>query len=166
MLEKELAVFDLQEFMNKITFVSDRGSNFVSALRKFDVLYCVAHRLNNILKRTFFQGLKKKKKNITPIKSFTFSTNITAKEVTPTKVGRTTTMTTVLSPDIFCEAIDDDNGDSEESSDEEDDDDPLDYTVATIADLNPATKQVLETINHCKSLVKYAKKVWNFYYIM
>ncbi|CAF1533718.1 unnamed protein product [Adineta ricciae] len=135
MLEKQLSVFNLHEVMDKITFVSDRGSNFVSALRNYNVLYCVAHRLNNILKRTFYQGLKKKKKNMTPMKSFTFSTNITQKE-----------------------GVEDDNdGDSEDSSDE-DDDDSVDYTVETIAQLNPTAKQVLNTITHCKSLVKYAKK--------
>jgi hypothetical protein len=162
-LEEQLSVFHLHELMHKITFVSDRGSNFVSALREYDVLYCVAHRLNNILKRTFYQGLKKKKKNVTPAKSFMFSTNITTTEVTPTKTGRTTTTTTttMASPDITGETFDEDmDGESEESSDEDaDDDDVLDYTAVTVAELNPAAKQVLDTITHCKSLVKYAKKV-------
>ncbi len=164
MLEKQLSAFDLHELMDKITFVTDRGSNFVSAFRNFDVLYCVVHRLNNILKRTFYQGLKKKKKNATPMKSFMVSTNITQMEVTPTKIGRTTTTTTtaVASPDISSEIPDDDNdGDSEDSTDDEDDEDPLDYTAATITELSPAAKQVLDTITHCKSLVKYAKKVYN-----
>ncbi|CAF1402498.1 unnamed protein product [Adineta ricciae] len=83
MLEKQLSVFNLHEVMDKITFVSDRGSNF---------------------------GVE-----------------------------------------------DDNDGDSEDSSDE-DDDDSVDYTVETIAQLNPTAKQVLNTITHCKSLVKYAKK--------
>jgi hypothetical protein len=45
--------------MDLITFVTDRSSNFVKGLRSFKVLYCVAHRLNNILKTTFYQQPKR-----------------------------------------------------------------------------------------------------------
>ena len=94
------------------------------------------------------------------MKSFTLSTIKT--EVTPTKIQRTTTTTAtaISSPDIFCEINDDDNdGGSEDSSEDEEEDDLLDYTAVTIAELGPAAKQILDTITHCKSLVKYVKKV-------
>jgi hypothetical protein len=165
MIQEQLAVFNLDEFMDRITFVSDRGSNFVSGLRKCHVLFCVAHRLNNILKRTFYQGVKKKKRNITPMKSVTVSTNVTRVEVTPTKVQSKTTTTTssLASPGTSGETFDDEHDDKadelEDSSDEEDDGDPLDYTEATIENLATAAKEVVDTITHCKALVKYVKKV-------
>ena len=71
MLEDQLAVFGLKELMDKITFVTDRGSNFIKALMNFRVILCVAHRLNNVLKKTFFQESSKKKKIISPGKLLT-----------------------------------------------------------------------------------------------
>ena len=54
----------LQEFglsdLAKLNFVSDRGSNFVKALTNASPLFCYAHRLNNVLKRAFFQSTKKR----------------------------------------------------------------------------------------------------------
>jgi hypothetical protein len=55
--------------MEKIIFVCDRGSNLVKALEDYKVLHCFPHRLNNVLKRTFYSAgteekiLKKKEKN-------------------------------------------------------------------------------------------------------
>ena len=156
-------MFNLDEFMDRITFVSDRGSNFVSGFRDFHVLFCVAHRLNNILKRTFYQVAKKKKKNITPVKSFTISTNVTRMEVTLTKIQSKTTTSSFASPGVSIESFDDDkdenDDDSEDSSEEETDGDPFDYTESTIAELIPAAKQVIDTISQCKALVRYVKKV-------
>lgn len=42
--------------------MSDRGSNFQKAFKSFNPLFCFGHRLNNVLKRGFFQTQKKKKK--------------------------------------------------------------------------------------------------------
>jgi hypothetical protein len=42
--------------------VSDRGPNLVCALICYDTLFCYPHRLNNILKCSFFQSQSKKKK--------------------------------------------------------------------------------------------------------
>ncbi|CAF3805095.1 unnamed protein product, partial [Rotaria sp. Silwood1] len=59
----------LQEFgINDLTSVNilcDRGSNFVKGFRDYDPLFCYGHRLNNILKTSFFQNAKNKKK--TPV---------------------------------------------------------------------------------------------------
>jgi hypothetical protein len=43
-----------------VTFVSDRGANFLKALKRFQAYSCAAHRLNNIVKRCFFVDEKKK----------------------------------------------------------------------------------------------------------
>jgi hypothetical protein len=42
--------------MDKITFVCDRGSNLVKPLEDYQVVNCFPHRLNNVLKRTFYSA--------------------------------------------------------------------------------------------------------------
>ena len=42
--------------MDKITLVCDRGSNLVKALEGYQVVHCFPHRLNNVLKRTFYSA--------------------------------------------------------------------------------------------------------------
>lgn len=51
-------IFDLSD----VTFVSDRGANFLKALKRFQAYSCAAHRLNNIVKRCFFCEEKHKEK--------------------------------------------------------------------------------------------------------
>ena len=48
--------------------VSDRGSNFVKCFRQMGVqpLYCFGHRLNNVLKKVFFQNETLNKRKQTP----------------------------------------------------------------------------------------------------
>jgi hypothetical protein len=138
------------------------------------VLHCVAHRLNNILKRTFYQQPKKAKKKgkITPNK--TVSKIIIETERTPSKTMKKTTTTTTAveaSPEIDFpyenEENYDDNGSAEETSDDDEDEDDeqelflLDYTATTIENLPQSAKNVLQTIKDCKALVKYVKKVSN-----
>ncbi|CAF1577439.1 unnamed protein product, partial [Didymodactylos carnosus] len=63
-----LSKYGLDDYLSGITFVSDRGSNFKCALellaRKYGVkvYFCVAHRLNNVLKKTFYQNDMKQTK--------------------------------------------------------------------------------------------------------
>ena len=54
-LESELLRFEIDD-ISKITIVCDRDANFLKAFRSYDPILCYAHRLNNILKRTFFQN--------------------------------------------------------------------------------------------------------------
>ena len=49
-------IIDLAE----VTFVSDRGANFLKALKRFQAYSCAAHRLNNIVKTCFFVNDKNK----------------------------------------------------------------------------------------------------------
>lgn len=163
MLEAQLAVFGLKELMDKITFVTDRGANFIKALMAFRVILCVAHRLNNVLKKTFYQTISKKKTIVSPGKILTTSTSVCRTEITPTKTEMTTITTRTFaqaSPEVNEEDIDDKNDiDTEESSDDDDDDDVVDYTSTTIAALPSPAKAILDMIKDCKSLVKYVKKV-------
>ncbi|CAF5095494.1 unnamed protein product, partial [Rotaria sp. Silwood1] len=51
-----LSRFGLDQLMDKITFVCDRGSNLIKALEDYQVVHCFPHRLNNVLKRTFYSA--------------------------------------------------------------------------------------------------------------
>ncbi|CAF4592158.1 unnamed protein product [Rotaria socialis] len=61
-LEKALSRFEIFD-LHGITFVSDRGANFLKALKRFQAYSCAAHRLNNIVKRCFFVNEKSKKQD-------------------------------------------------------------------------------------------------------
>ena len=63
-IQKTLEDFDLNDLL-RLHFVIDRGSNLVKALKPYRSLYCYGHRLNNVLKRSFCQSNKKKRKNET-----------------------------------------------------------------------------------------------------
>ncbi|CAF1265169.1 unnamed protein product [Rotaria sp. Silwood1] len=57
-----LSRFGLDQLMDKITFVCDRGSNLIKALEDYQVVHCFPYRLNNVLKRTFYSAGTKEKK--------------------------------------------------------------------------------------------------------
>jgi hypothetical protein len=149
-----------------ITFVTDRGANFIRGLRYLKVLHCVANRLNNILKRTFYQQPKqgKKKSRVTPSKTASKITIET--EITPSKTMRRTTTSIQASPEIDSQHIqnnDENHDDSDSTEDTSDDDDEdefmfLDYSTTTVENLPQSAKNVLQTIKDCKALVAYVKK--------
>ncbi len=58
-MEKALERFEIFD-LSEVTFVSDRGANFLKALKRFQAYSCAAHRLNNIVKRCFFVDEKNK----------------------------------------------------------------------------------------------------------
>ena len=63
-MEKALSRFEIVDIAD-VTFVSDRGANFLKALKRFQAYSCAAHRLNNIVKKCFFvQDKIKSQENI------------------------------------------------------------------------------------------------------
>lgn len=46
----------LDDLIDGVTFVSDRGSDLVMALESYRVVRCFPHRWNNVLKRTFYSA--------------------------------------------------------------------------------------------------------------
>ncbi|CAF1565237.1 unnamed protein product, partial [Didymodactylos carnosus] len=152
LLTKGLEVYGLIE-LNKLNFISDRGSNFVAALRQFTPMYCFAHRLNNILKLSFYQQQKKEKATALALVAASSSLLATRNsDLTRLELEKTSS--------------DSDGFDS-------DDDIPLnmylsmsvkrdlkknaDITKKPIGELSHASLDFLRTINNCKSLVKYVK---------
>ena len=56
---KALNQFEIVD-LSEVTFVSNRGTNFLKALKRFQAYSCDAHRLNNIVKHCFFFNEKNK----------------------------------------------------------------------------------------------------------
>ena len=101
MMKEQLDLFDLGNQIDKITFVTDRGANFKKAFYSHKVLYCAAHRLNNILKRCFYHTDKKKRKNSkSPAKVVQSSTKVAETEITPNKKKTTTARAACASPEL------------------------------------------------------------------
>lgn len=48
-IQNHLRSFDLYSLRHKFVFVSDRGSNMISALRKYEHIHCFAHIINNVV---------------------------------------------------------------------------------------------------------------------
>jgi hypothetical protein len=151
-IEEGLALYDLKPFMFDIIWVCDRGSNLKKALEKFYVVHCVAHRLNNILQKTFYQAETNKAK--TEVAFGDYYTAIDEDEDDQISEG----------------------GSEEDEALRDDDDDKLidkrtrtlnntstttsrNNPTTTLAQLSSDAKRVLVTIIQCKDLVKYVKKV-------
>ncbi|CAF2161723.1 unnamed protein product [Rotaria magnacalcarata] len=137
-LRKQLDLFGLLPYMNNhnITFTTDRGSNILKALKGYPVVYCFAHRINNVLKLAFYQtAQKKEKKNL--IVTTTPSKN-KLKQV---------------------EYTNDTSSDDSSSEDDVPTSSPSKYIEAntTMSNLSTKAKEVLITIATSKKLVKYAK---------
>ena len=133
-------------------FVIDRGSNLVKALKPYRSLYCYGHRLNNVLKRSFFQSNKKKRKNETA--------NVQAPTVQSNKKQTNSDLSISTSDDDIETVL------------------PIakrktktkitagvvqsittDPRKLELIDMEPAAQKVIETIVNCKKLVKFVKKV-------
>jgi ribosomal protein S15P/S13E len=101
MMKEQLEQFDLANQIDKITFVTDHRSNFKKAFSSHKVLYCVAHQLNNILKRCFYHMDKKQRKdNKSPIKAVLWSRMVVETKMTPTKKKAVAARTGCASPEL------------------------------------------------------------------
>lgn len=152
--------------MDKITFVCDRGSNLIKTLEDYQVINCFPHRLNNILKRTFYSAgtqekIEKKRKKKLPNENQSDDQFI-----------RNISISNDEDP-----LMDYDDRDSSES--DADDDGTLDQKAVELAlrslsssperdhvnvleqNLPLHASQLLATIVRCKQLCSYVKRVFS-----
>jgi hypothetical protein len=133
----------------------DRGANLLKALEDYEVLNCFPHRMNNVVKRAFFQ----------------LKANRTA-TTTPTTVQATKSLDPAAGSH--------DSSDSNSSTDDEELFKPTktikkkkrkkqpstpngnDPMKLKFEDLPIKAQEIIETINQCKKLVRYIKKVIYF----
>ena len=150
MIEEGLALYDLQHFMFDIVWVCDRRSNLKKALEKFTIVHCIAHRLNNVLQKTFYQAeLNKANKDIAFNDYYIGSAE-----------------------DEDDRISEDESEETEESGDDEQLNDKRTTHFnqvsrisigtnpsMTLARISSDTKRILVTITQCKEPAKYIKKV-------
>ena len=127
-MERALGKFGIVD-ISVLRFVSDRGANFVKALKNYTSYFCFAHRLNNILVLCFYQNETVKFQN--GCSDFQdgniFSSN-----------------------DLFdCSLL----------TDRTDEMAFVDTSKRNIKDLPGCAREVLKTLNNCKDIVKYIKLV-------
>jgi hypothetical protein len=149
--------------LNDVNIVCDRGSNFVCAFKIFDPIFCYGHRSNNVVKISFFQNTKKKKK-------------VNAGNI----IEDGGAQSSVVVKDTHGINTDNDlSSDESESSSEDECDIETAYPVVqrknfttssrsepafpaekmTVDQIPACAKRVLVTLNQCKKIVKYVKKV-------
>ena len=147
----------------------DRGSNFRKAFKSFQPLFCFGHRLNNVLKRAFFQHLKKTSSLDHPLFSVdgSFTTAITSSSSAIQPAEEIFTDDSEMSSEDDCESTaaipiarkrKDKARSSSKSSRVHTDLQPA-HMKMTIDQVPSSAKQVLRTLHQCKRVVKYAKKV-------
>lgn len=123
---KRFGIIDL----SAVKFVSDRGPNFVKALKNHSSYFCFVHRLNNILVLCFYQTES--------IKAQTSSSS-------------DSTAGNVFSSEdlVNCSIL---NGDIDEMI-------FVDISKTKIKDLPNCAREVLKVLTNCKDIVKYVKVV-------
>ncbi|CAF1391214.1 unnamed protein product [Rotaria sordida] len=140
-LQNELVRFGIDD-LYKITIVCDRGSNFLKAFRDHRPILCYAHRLNNILKRTFFQHNKYSSITLLPL----VYNGSSCSEIEDEDDGNSfnnLSKPIQIKKKILSLSV---RG--------------IEETAMTIKvdDIPPAAQEVIRTIIECKALAKYIKK--------
>jgi hypothetical protein len=149
--------------MDEITFVCDRGSNLVKALENHRVVHCFPHRLNNVLKRTFYSaGTQEKRERKRKQPSSKKTSGITSSNAD----------FAIVNDDPLLDYDDRDSSESESDGDIILDTKAVeialrslstlsqrDYINVTELNLSPPAAQVLAVIVRCKQLCCYVKRV-------
>ncbi|CAF1093959.1 unnamed protein product [Adineta ricciae] len=125
-LQKALGKFNIND-LSTLKFVTDRGSNFVKAMKNYSSYFCFAHRLNNILVLGFYQNES--------IKKQTKISDITGESKTDSD-GVLNFYT--LDGDIDNVLL-------------------VNMSKTKVQDLPDCVREVLKVLNNCKDVVKYVK---------
>ncbi|CAF1516085.1 unnamed protein product [Adineta ricciae] len=148
-IQSALELLDLND-LSKLNFVSDRGPNLVKALKPYHPIYCYAHRLNNLLKRSFFQSTQKQKQK---------ETSASEASATSSKTNNEDDSSTSSSEDEIEYSLPvvtrKKKTKSKVAGAQEN---GVDHMKLQLGDLDPAAKTIIQTIVNCKKLVKYVKK--------
>lgn len=131
--------------------MSDRGSNLVKALREYDTLFCFLHRINNILKRAFFQS-KNKQNRSNKSKAAQPSTSSSAMtEINDCPSDSSTEEEELFTPTVHIK--------QKKSKKKQQSKTPDDQVKLQFDNLPLEAQEIIENIEKCKNLVRYIKKV-------
>jgi len=78
-MDKALLPFDIN--LSNSNIMCDRGSNFVKCFKYYDPLHCYAHRLNNVIKKCFFQNQKKRTTDASSSNHITTATTVIVNDI-------------------------------------------------------------------------------------
>ncbi|CAF4192312.1 unnamed protein product, partial [Rotaria sp. Silwood2] len=160
-IQKALEPYGIDD-LTKLSFMSDRGTNLIKALQTYETLFCFPHRINNVLKRAFFQ-----------------------QKIRQTSTNSLTTVQTTTTTPSSSNIVTNENCQSSSSSSSEEEEEELfkltkqikkkktkknkslihienDPMKLELKDLHIKAQEIIETIKQCKKLVRYIKKVLNF----
>ncbi|CAF3595883.1 unnamed protein product, partial [Rotaria socialis] len=126
-LQKALRRFNIVD-LSLLRFVSDRGPNFVKALKNYSTHFCFAHRLNNILVLCFYQNESIK--------------------------AQTTCSSDLANDDGF--TLEDPTNCSTSDADIEEIV-FVDISKTNVKELPVCARDVLKVLNNCKDVVRYVK---------
>lgn len=131
--------------------MSDRGANLLKALRDYETLFCFLHRINNVLKRSFFQLSSQREKSdrsrTHPSATSSLNNDQNDNDLSPSA----TEGEEAYIPTIQIRRRKKKN--MEESSTTHD---PMQLKLN---DFSMEGQAIIKTIEQCKSLVRYVKKV-------
>jgi hypothetical protein len=162
-MRKALSPFEIS--LSNVNIMCDRGSNFVKCFKHYGPLHCFAHRLNNLLKKCFFQYGKKRR------------------AAAGSKIQTATAIAAFLDED--------DSSEDDSCYDTDDDDIPsiklkptkretannllsnkrsassqINHVTLDVSEVPPEARDYLEKLKEVKRIIKYVKKVsfWSTYY--
>ena len=143
-----------------INIVCDRGSNCVCAFKDFKPIFCFSHRLNNVLKVSFFQETKTKKKpNCTNVfTDLVVADDINVNHGSPTDESESSSdddcNTKIALPVVQWKTNKKLKKPIPPKNELE-----VSNKKIPVEQIPAAAKRVLECLNQCKKVVKYMKKV-------
>jgi hypothetical protein len=154
-MNKALAPFDFT--FSDTNIMCDRGSNFVKCFKDYDPLHCYCHRLNNIIKKCFFQNKKS-------------TTDTSSSHLTATASSIAVSDTLNSSDDDSCDEADDElvpsiklkskrlaNGNSKRTK--KNNPSFVDHVKLDVSDTPIEAREYLIKLKEVKQIIKYVKKV-------
>ncbi|CAF4286374.1 unnamed protein product [Rotaria sp. Silwood2] len=156
-LETHLRQFGIDD-LAMVNILSDRGSNFVKGFRPYSPMFCFGHRLNNVLKTSFFQH-EKKKKNTTLVSTTNVSSLSNSITITQGNKIAATSLVEIASSEEESEIDDEDILPSisivrkkKISGQKSTNDAEKSLRKISSEDISNSAKQILFTISNCKKL--------------
>ncbi|CAF1155607.1 unnamed protein product [Adineta steineri] len=148
-IQKALEPFGIYD-LSKLSFMSDRGANLIKALEDYETLFCFPHRINNVLKRAFFQLPVHRIKTNPPATTQPSASTTSVNNLNDSHESASEDEE-ILQPTKRIRK----KKQTKKQSSSTDVNDPM---KLDLKDLPVVAREIIETIKQCKKLVRYIKK--------
>lgn len=145
-----LEQFDLPD-LSRLSFMSDRGANLVKALREYDTLFCFLHRINNVLKRAFFQSRNQQNRSNKQKSTQSSASSSKIIDKDDCSSDSPTEDEELFMPTVQIKQKKLKKKQQSKTSDDE--------VKLQFENLPAEAQEIIENIEKCKNLVRYIKKV-------